>query len=70
MIVPKTVAKQHEAYELIHPLEFQINLMKTLIDQSKAYFLEHNINPYENVKVSSDWMEMNCSASIEDNDLV
>ncbi|WP_121611588.1 hypothetical protein [Mesobacillus foraminis] len=54
----KVVAIPHVAYELIHPVEFHIRLIRSAITHSKLYCLENEINPYDNFKTTSIWLEM------------
>lgn len=53
----KLVELSHEAFELSHPVKFFYAIIKNSLDNMKQYFLENQVNPYNNFRFGSEWVD-------------
>ncbi|GAA0134940.1 hypothetical protein YSY43_17800 [Paenibacillus sp. YSY-4.3] len=47
----------HETFELIHLIGFFFNLLNSSLINMKQYCIDEGINPYENFKFGSEWVD-------------
>lgn len=52
------VNSPHEAFELMHPTAFYFQLIETALPRMKNYCNENSINPYDNFRFGTEWIDV------------
>lgn len=53
----RLIELSHGTFELIHPIGFFLKLLNNSLNNMKQYCIDEGINPYENFRFGSEWVD-------------